>query len=136
MFLNTHFKFKKFESDMFTLLPKQESHECQPISKFNEGPMYCASSHILVKSVPNIASVLIYKDKTMQKFLYRDRTLQTLVKALSSHEHPLVSLRGSPGLGKSTMLRNAFQYIIERKYFAGGVILIDMKHMSVLRQLM
>ena len=48
----------------------------------------------------------------------------------------MVLLSGPPGIGKSTLLRNAFQYILERKYFIGGVIMIDMKGSSDLQTLL
>ena len=31
-------------------------------------------------------------------------------------------------MGKTTLLFNSLKYILERKYFTGGMILIDLKH--------
>ena len=52
-----------------------------------------------------------------------------LVKIVQTIVGPtrLVLINGAPGIGKSTLLHNALQYILERKYFTGGVIVIDKK---------
>ena len=38
----------------------------------------------------------------------------------------LITLLGLPGVGKSAVARDALHYVLERRYFAGGVINIDL----------
>ena len=61
--------------------------------------------------------------------------MQKIVKTLCERSTNLVFLRGPPGVGKSTLLHNAFQYILERKYFTGGVIMVDLKNSVSIRKL-
>ena len=42
----------------------------------------------------------------------------------------LVALLGLPGIGKSSIVRNALHFITERKFFTGGVILVQLKNVQ------
>ena len=39
----------------------------------------------------------------------------------------LVMILGLHGVGKSAVAKNAVHYMLERKYFTGGVIFVDLK---------
>ena len=39
----------------------------------------------------------------------------------------LVTLLGHSGIGKSAVARSACHYLVERRYFRGGIIMIDME---------
>ena len=47
----------------------------------------------------------------------------------------LIALLGLPGIGKSAMVRNTMHYILERKLFLGGIMLINLKNAKSLRDL-
>ena len=57
-------EYKKKESDMFTLLPKQNTHtQCTTIDKIYDGEMQCASNHVQIKSMPRMTQTLRYREK-------------------------------------------------------------------------
>lgn len=45
---------------------------------------------------------------------------------LDENKPRLVALLGDIGLGKSAVARSACHFLIERRYFSGGVILLDL----------
>ena len=45
---------------------------------------------------------------------------------LDENKPRLVALLGDIGLGKSAVARSACHFLIERRYFLGGVILVDL----------
>ena len=47
-----------------------------------------------------------------------------------------IMLLGLHGVGKSTLAKNAIQYMLERKYFTGGVIFVNLKGVSKFSQMM
>ena len=50
-----------------------------------------------------------------------------MVETLLDENKPrLVALLGDIGLGKSAVARSACHFLIERRYFLGGVILVDL----------
>ena len=42
----------------------------------------------------------------------------------------LITLLGLAGIGKSAVARDALHYVMERRYFRGGVIHIDLDHIK------
>lgn len=109
------FTLKKSESSLFTLLPKI-THICQSINKIDDGPFFCKSEHVQIKEVPKLNKTMDFRIENMQKLI------QSLVCGTE-----LVMMQGPPGVGKSTLMNKTFQYCVERKYFTGGVIIIDLK---------
>ena len=52
---HVEFNFKKKESDMFTLLPKQNTHpQCNTIDKSSDGEVQCDSDHVQVRWITGI----------------------------------------------------------------------------------
>ena len=45
---------------------------------------------------------------------------------MKENDKRLITLLGLPGVGKSVIARDALHYVLERRYFGGGVIHIDL----------
>ena len=61
--------------------------------------------------------------------MFREKPIYKLVEEIMNVDGPrLIALLGLPGIGKSAMVWNALHYIIDRKFFKGGVILINTKN--------
>ena len=95
---------------------KAEVHRCYPHPKRSEGHLMCVSDHIKIKCVP---------DK-MLNLKGREKIMSRIVKSVMGGSR-LIMLLGLHGVGKSAVARNAVHYMIERKYFTGGVIFVNLK---------
>ena len=69
-----------------------------------------------IKNVPSKIENLIGREKHLNK----------IVKSVMSDQR-LVMILGLHGVGKSAVAKNAVHYMLERKYFTGGVIFVDLK---------
>ena len=47
----------------------------------------------------------------------------------------LVMILGLHGIGKSALAKNAAHYMLERKYFTGGVIFVDLKGIKLFKMM-
>ena len=57
-----------------------------------------------------------------------EKAISNLVEAIMDTEKPrLITLLGHPGVGKSTVANYAMHYVLERRYFSGGVILVNLQ---------
>lgn len=103
---------------------KDDSHVCfyQPMRM--AGDLVCMSDHIAVKHVPDKVSNLKGREKQISK----------IVKLILSGERLIIML-GLHGVGKSALARNAVYYMLERKYFTGGIIFVNLKCVTSFRQL-
>ena len=54
--------------------------------------------------------------------------MQELIELVMDKDNRLITSLGLHGIGKSSLVRNALHFIYERKYFTGGIILIQMKN--------
>ena len=115
---------KQSESDLFTLLLPNETHECH-MMRNDTGQLICKSEHVQIKEVPKLNKMMDFRVENMQKLIH------SLVCGTD-----LVMVKGPPGVGKSSLVNKTFQYCVERKYFTGGVIIIDLKGASELYNLL
>ena len=58
--------------------------------------------------------------------------MSKIVKSVMSGKR-LIMLLGLHGVGKSAVARNAVHYMLERKYFTGGVIFVNLKGVKSFR---
>ena len=102
----------------------ESNHICYAHQKRPKGQLICNSEHIKVKSgVP--AQVKCTQNT-------RERAISKLVKSIMNGKR-LVTLLGLYGIGKSTVVTNAVHYMVQRKYFSGGIIYINMKQVRSMR---
>ena len=76
----------------------------------------CQSEHVQIKRVPDRG----------ENLKYREKEIWNLVESVMNGSR-LITLLGLNGIGKSTVARNAVHFMLERKYFTGGVIFINLK---------
>ena len=62
----------------------------------------------------------------------REKQISNIVDSVMKG-HRLIMLLGLHGVGKSAVARNAVHFMIERKYFTGGVIFINLKGVYTFR---
>ena len=69
-----------------------------------------------------------------------EKAISNLVESIMSEDNNrLIALLGHPGLGKSTVVNAALHYVLERRYFSGGVILVNLqqvRHFNTLERKM
>ena len=103
---------------MFKLIT-QENHPCLAFSKRKEGSFECLSHHTQIKRA---------KSK-LTDINNRQKHITALVEAfLTVNGKRLITLVGVAGVGKSAVAREAIHYVLQRRYFGGGVIHIDCKN--------
>ena len=66
---------------------------------------------------------------------FREKEISELIESVMSGER-LVVLLGLHGFGKSSIARNALHYMSERKFFTGGVLLLQLKNVRDVFSLM
>ena len=60
---------------------------------------------------------------------FREKQIAYLVEAVMDESRPrMIALLGLRGIGKSAVARNAMHFMLERRYFTGGVILINLNN--------
>ena len=91
-------------------------HQCYQHEPIFQGEVICLSDHVKIKNVPSKIENLIGREKHLNK----------IVKSIMSDQR-LVMILGLHGVGKSAVAKNAVHYMLERKYFTGGVIFVDLK---------
>ena len=105
----------QFEESLGTVKP--ERHRCYYHPKRRPGVLNCISDHIKIKYVPDKMHDLKGREKVMSK----------IVKSVMNEESRIIMLLGLHGVGKSAAARNSVHYMLERKYFTGGVIFVNLK---------
>ena len=64
----------------------------------------------------------------MADFKFRDNQVSEVLKRLVSKDHHnIVQIIGLDGVGKSALAKSILHYAAERKYFTGGIIMIQLK---------
>ena len=57
----------------------------------------------------------------------REQKIYKLVDAVMKG-HRLIQLVGLAGIGKSSVARHSIHYMMQRKYFTGGIIMVNLKN--------
>ena len=118
---DVEFKHKAVEASIFMIF-KSSSHKNKDCSRHPQrefGPMKCISDHSAFKEIPT----------KLSNILFRDKEISELIENVMNGER-LVILLGLHGFGKSSIARNALHYMSERKFFTGGIILVQMKNVE------
>ena len=66
-------------------------------------------------------------DKLLADLKYREQRIWKLVESVMQGTR-LIQLIGLPGIGKSSVARHSIHYMMQRKYFTGGIIMINLKN--------
>ena len=83
------------------------------------GEFKCISDHVQFKFIPS----------KLQNIKFRDKEMWNLISDIMNG-HRLVILLGLHGVGKSCLARNALHYMSERKFFTGGVVLVQLSNLK------
>ena len=83
------------------------------------GELNCISDHVKIKCVPD-------KIKNLKG---REKYLSKIVESVMSGQRTIMLL-GLHGVGKTALAKNAIHYMLERKFFTGGVIFVNLKGAS------
>ena len=89
------------------------------------GQIRCISDHIQFKEIPT----------KLINIKFREKEISELIENVMGGER-LVILLGLHGFGKSSVARNALHYMSERKFFTGGMLLIQLKNVRDVFSLM
>ena len=100
---------------------EQDTHNCSKILIKDEGEPVCLSYHTQIKQIPKLSEI--------NTKIYREKQLLRLLNYIVT-DQSLVHIKGPLGIGKSDAMYNAFMYLLNRKYFTGGVILLDLDFQS------
>ena len=103
-------------------LKPQQKHVCKSHFNFEPGSLACHSEHVQIKRVP----------ERVESLKYREKEIWNLVESVMKGSR-LITLLGLNGIGKSTVARDAVHFMLERKYFTGGVIFINLKQVQSFR---
>ena len=109
------------DKDLFNPDHKAVEHHCFRLEDRPEGKLECTSSHVQLKQVP----------AKLKDIEHRDNQISKLVSAVMEQETRLICLVGLPGIGKSSIAKCALHFLLERRYFTGGVILINLKNVRL-----
>ena len=116
---SVRFKQGENEANLFVNL-KQEKHrksECVSLPKFEEGKWECRSDHIKIKLI----------HQKIENFKFRESQMSDILSNLLDKKKRIVSLVGLDGVGKSALARSILHYAAERKYFTGGIMMLQLK---------
>lgn len=70
----------------------------------------------------------------IKNLMGREKQLSKIVKSVMDGQSTIMLL-GLHGVGKSALAKNAIHYMLERKYFTGGVMFVNLKGVSKFSQL-
>ena len=132
------YKYEQKEADLFIKFTEEQlvefesmgavrakPHACYAHPCEASGEYQCISDHIQFKQIPEKLSNLKNRDKEVWE----------ITKNITSGKR-LVFIFGLHGTGKSTIVRQALQYICDRKFFTGGVIQIQLSNVKSTYSLM
>ena len=116
------------DSNMFHLF-KTDVHACYPTDFGKRGEFKCESEHSLIKEI----------QFNRKSSICREIDLFELNQKILNLETPVTFLFGDPGVGKSHLMRDACQFMQQRKEFSGGIVMMQFKQVKevkvMLRQL-
>ena len=114
----------EIQANIFKLLLSQSDkvHKCNKFGPFPNGKSILIENTqlILKNNVPKVPSL-----RGRQKDMYR-----LIEKILSPKHSRLLTLMGLPGVGKSSLVANTLDYVVERKLLKAGSIYLDIRNMN------
>lgn len=114
------------EARVFKLFKNDQNHDkcCHSIT-LDDNRKFCnLSDKILVKEIPAKIENIKFREKDMSKLIQKIMQGQRLV-----------FIFGLLGVGKSVIARNVLHFMKERKYFCGGIILLQLNGTKTLQAL-
>ena len=130
---DVEFKHKSKEADIFKMFTAEEIVELELVQMEEVKPHHCVASLIKPETgeLNCLSDHISYKHITakLKDLKFRDKEMWELIENVMSGER-LIALLGLPGIGKSSIARNALHFMVERKFFTGGVILVQLKNVK------
>ena len=90
--------------------------------------MECKSDHIAIKNIPTKRLDLQYREMQIAKLV------ENVMR--NNKKERITLLLGLPGMGKTSITINALHYMIERKFFTRGVVLVNLLNIRDLNNMM
>ena len=105
---------------MNTLLPcipyfNKKNHKCTVFGPFLKGQVQNAENEPLFR----------LEISKVEDYLGRRKEMQEIISEI--HENRLVTLKGIPGIGKTTLAKAIAYYLDERLTFKEGIILLSLR---------
>ena len=120
--------FPNRELELFMLMCAEDC-QCNGVRKPQDGKHVCQSDHIQVKEVQAKHEVQ-FREAIIADTIAKVRSAQTS----PSHENNIVQLLGNPGVGKSAVMSHAIYFMMQRKYFTGGVLVLDLRDIKTFNE--
>ena len=115
------FNHKVKDADMFTLFTKnKEKHVCFPLNIDYMSAFKNCTDLTLIKQLP-------YKSEHLQGRENDLYDMNQLILRDSDEKCSVATVLGCSGIGKSLLIRTSMKFIQQRKEFAGGVILVQLR---------
>lgn len=92
---------------------KETKHRCVILKRYEEGQIQNISQNPLFR----------FKVSEVEDFVGRRIDMQETLESLRTHR--LVTIKGMPGIGKSSLAKTVGRYIDERAIFKAGIIWVS-----------
>jgi len=109
-------KMGQKESEKFLLLPKDKNHDVKIFSSVTKGDLV---DHTLLLPPHNLPSL-------SPQFVGRNQEMQTTIKFGRDARTRIVTITGKLGIGKAETATAVCRYMLQRKHFPDGMVMLDM----------
>ena len=102
-------------------ITSRKKHKCSKIYKMKEGSILNVTPCPTFNLIPSKVGVL----------LGREQTLYQVIKLLARNR--LIIICGSQGIGKTSVVRQLSNYLIERNTFKDGILYVSLKKCQTIK---
>ncbi len=99
----------------FGSAPKKEEHKCSVLGPWREGKAEVLDGQLKFKEFP----------ARVEKYIGRQKEIFEVVHNIMQNR--LVTIIGLPGIGKTSLAKNAVNFIADRRLFEAGIIFLALK---------